>query len=648
MSSDNESISRATFFRRHKKRRLQDIQHYKGNKVSDKSLIQDFKANEVHDESFTQDSEVDEVLDESFTQDSEVDEVLNESFTQNSEVDEVFDESFIQNSEVDEVFDEPEVNINECDDASVECSEHETDNGQENNYADNIPSFLSLDHSRLDTSLQLSNDIRVRDILVLTLALSVRHSWTYENIVHHLQSQNALVDIKCLPKSKKELWKTIRRDSTMIRYHAYCNKCLNYLGLREQLNYQVVCECGNRRTKNNVKYFITLDLKKQFQQFLTIPGISDKLKYRQSRKKHNPNSLQDIFDGQEYNKLLQNGIVRSEYDYTYVFNLDGVKITKGAKLEALPIYIRINELPPNLRQKYLFLAGVWVDTINPIMNVFLKPFVEEANYLSSVGVEWKADNFHTVRSRFIPTCHCVDSKERWKLLNMTQYNGYFGCTFCDILGVSVNRGIRYPILPNPEMNVPQLRTNESILQNMIAAYHIGTPVKGVKGPAALMNLHHYGLLSGSAVDDLHAVHEGNAQHHTELLLKPGIGALSAEEKIRIINARMRTIKTPTGIARKPQDIKRRAQWKGSEWRNWLFYYSIPCLTGLIPHKYINHLAMLSFGTFLLSQDEITRHEMNVAENCLLKYVTLFEEYFGIQHMYYNVHLLLHFTTCVRN
>lgn len=70
-------------------------------------------------------------------------------------------------------------------DASVECHELETDDDQENNYADNvIPNFLSLDHSRLDTFLQLSNDVRVRDILVLTLALSVRHSWTYENIVH--------------------------------------------------------------------------------------------------------------------------------------------------------------------------------------------------------------------------------------------------------------------------------------------------------------------------------------------------------------------------------------------------------------------------------------------------------------------------------
>lgn len=124
------------------------------------------------------------------------------------------------------------------------------------------------------------------------------------------------------------------------------------------------------------------------------------------------------------------------------------------------------------------------------------------------------------------------------------------------------------------MNVPQLRTNDGILQDMIAAYNTNRNVKGIKGPAALMNLNHYGLASGSAVD-LHAVHEGIAQHHMELLLKPGIGPLLTEEKIRIINARMSTIKTPTGVARKSQDIKRRAQWKGSEWRNWLFYYGIP-------------------------------------------------------------------------
>lgn len=198
---------------------------------------------------------------------------------------------------------------------------------------------------------------------------------------------------------------------------------------------------GNRKTKNNVKYFIILDLKKQLQQFFTILGISNALKYRESRKKHNFNSLQDIFDGREYKKLLENGIVQSEYDYTYVFNTDGVKITKGAKLETYLIYIRINELPPNLRQKYLLFAGVWVDTINPIMNIFLKPFVEEANYLSSIGIEWKVDGVYTICSRFIPTCHCVDSKERWKLLNMTQYNGYFGCTLCGILGVSAEKGI---------------------------------------------------------------------------------------------------------------------------------------------------------------------------------------------------------------
>lgn len=51
MSSDNELISRATFFKRRKKRRFQDIQYYKSDKVLDKCLIiKNIEANNVSDE----------------------------------------------------------------------------------------------------------------------------------------------------------------------------------------------------------------------------------------------------------------------------------------------------------------------------------------------------------------------------------------------------------------------------------------------------------------------------------------------------------------------------------------------------------------------------------------------------------------------
>lgn len=64
----------------------------------------------------------------------------------------------------------------------------------------------------------------------------------------------------------------------MIRYHVYCDKCLKYLGFKEQLNDEIICECSNRRKKIKAKYFIIFDLKKQFQQFPTIPNIVNKLR----------------------------------------------------------------------------------------------------------------------------------------------------------------------------------------------------------------------------------------------------------------------------------------------------------------------------------------------------------------------------------
>lgn len=171
---------------------------------------------------------------------------------------------------------------------------------------------------------------------------------------------------------------------------------------------------------SKVKYFITLSSRKQLERFLSLPKTAEQLQYPHVREKRidDPNSLQDIFDGAEYKRLVKEKIVDPEKDFTYIFNGDGVKIGKGAH-SAHPLYIRLNELHPNLRQKHLFLAAVWVDRQEPNMNCFLKPFVDEANDLSSKGILWKPDGKNDVVSKFIPLGQCVDSKERWTLFNMT-------------------------------------------------------------------------------------------------------------------------------------------------------------------------------------------------------------------------------------
>ncbi|KAK3916491.1 28S ribosomal protein S7, mitochondrial [Frankliniella fusca] len=302
--------------------------------------------------------------------------------------------------------------------------------------------------------------------------------------------------------------------------------------------------------------------------------MADTLNYKNNRDKRNVDSLQDIFDGSEYKRLISGGII-SEHDFTYIFNTDGVQYLKGAKGSAWPLYIRLNELPPSLRQKYLFLAGVWVDSSEPVMNTFLEPFVNQANKLSSEGVSWKPDQ-REITSKFFPLCHCVDSKARYTLYNMSQSNSKNGgCTFCNIKGVQ-SGGTKYPVLPPCDDPEPVLRTTEMLEDQMIEAQQTGTVIEGVKGVSALMKLSHFSLMGGQGLDDLHACYEGCAKQHTNLLMRVK-GQTNMKQTVEIVNSRLSNIRFPSKISRNVFDAKKRKSWKGSMWRTWLLFIGPVCL-----------------------------------------------------------------------
>ncbi|KAE8745056.1 hypothetical protein FOCC_FOCC008307 [Frankliniella occidentalis] len=506
---------------------------------------------------------------------------------------------------------------------------------------------FDLDQSNLDTIVNVREGTTAKDLLVLALALSVRHNWNYEELINYLQSQNSILEIPCLPQSKTTLFRILRQQASELTYHAYCPECWEYLGEKDNLPSRVKCkskECKDLILKSKLKYFVSLDLKSQLQRFLAIPGIANQLNYHKNRKKRNVDSMQDIFDGSEYKRLLSEGVI-SEHDFTYIFNTDGVKYLKGAQGSAWPIYIRINELPPGLRQKYLFLAGIWVDSIEPRMNMFLQPFVDQANNLSVNGVSWKPDGVNTIVSKFVPLCQCVDSKARYVLYNMSQFNaGSGGCTFCNITGVQ-SGGTRFPVLPPHNDPAPLLRTDKIVKDQMVEAELSGTVIEGVKGVSALMHLQHFKMMGGQGLDDLHACYEGCAKHHTDLLMRVK-GQTSLTLRQEVVNSRLRKIKFPSQLSRNVFDIKKKKTWKGSMWRTWLLSVACVCLQGLIPDKFIAHFALLSHAVFLISQDEIMQEDLPVIHRYIVKYVTLFETYFGVEHMYYNIHLMLHFHDCI--
>ncbi|KAE8737879.1 hypothetical protein FOCC_FOCC016659 [Frankliniella occidentalis] len=520
-------------------------------------------------------------------------------------------------------------------DPESEGDDNENDGGDRN---------LTFHPDRLNTICHLYANHSVKEVFAVILTLFDRHSWTYEALIGCFQMLNFVMGANLFPKSKQTLWSALNRRSLGIKKHAYCKRCRRYLGRYKDLPNQVEC-CQRIFMKRDVPYFMEFDLKAQLKQFLARPDAAQLLFSRANREKHNIEALEDIYDGSEYQRLEAQGILGAN-DFSYTFNNDGFHVAKSSHVQVNPIYVRLNELPMNVRQKYLFVAGVWIDRGDPEMVVYLdKCLVQQGNRLSRQGITWNAPGKGIITSKFIATVCAVDAKARCIIMNMNPPTAYHGCTFCPIQGVQAN-GIHFPV----QEEMPEPRTHAE-LQDLMEAAHDNPNgnYEGVKGISPLMYLRHFDLGKGMSTDDLHPFFEGVVQFHMDKLLTENNAPyyIGSPANIALINARLLLMKPPTLLSRTPRGIDTRAKWRGHEWRNWILYYAYPCLTALLPQRYLRHLMTLSRAIFLVSRDSVTENDLNEAEEKFTDYVTDFQAFFGVQCMRFNVHVLLHAVRAVR-
>ncbi|KAK3916627.1 Halomucin [Frankliniella fusca] len=485
--------------------------------------------------------------------------------------------------------------------------------------------ILTFENDVLNTPLQMDAELTTREAVAMVLSLADKNNLNYEMIIKILMILHSILGNSALPVTKKQLWSVLNKHDAGIRKHAYCSRCFAELGFIRLLPNPVVCACGWSKPKGKVKYFITLNIRAQLERLLTLPGVWEKLQYPRQREKESPDSIEDILDGEAYQHLraAENG--PSPADLTYTFNLDGFKLSDSSKTEAWPIFIKVNEFPPNLRQKHVILGGLWVDKDYVHFNLFMKTFVRQANKLSTTGLTWQLNGEEKV-TRFFPTCCVADAKGRAGIMRMSTHTGNFGCTFCEHQGVKLEGSMKFPT-PGTVVNRVRRHRGQEYVEEVVIQ------------PAELR----------TDQNDLHPIYKGVTDFHTELLLEgiPDVYSVGVNERA-VINHRLRRILTPTHITRKPREIDLRHMWKGSEWRNWLLFYGVPCMIDIVPNRYLRHFGLLSKAIFLLTRDVITEETLQIADRTLNEYVNLFQEVYGPQNMRFNVHILTHLVQCVRN
>lgn len=245
----------------------------------------------------------------------------------------------------------------------------ENDDSDDDNEDDNNGDNHNHDRPLFDMSKVAGSNIplisnyrvKVKDYLLATVAMSVRHKLSYETTLDMLRWTKTLHHVNCLPTTKTALWKALSRDNSCISLHFYCQNCDAYLdqkhSVTKTLQNQCICKaCGPNESNIHLGYFHYISLTSQIKQLLSIPNIAEILKYRFWRKRNDFQAMEDIYDGEEYRSLCSPGnILEPWYNFSLTFNTDGCKVSNSSNTSAWPVYATINELPPYMRRSICYL-----------------------------------------------------------------------------------------------------------------------------------------------------------------------------------------------------------------------------------------------------------------------------------------------------
>ena len=145
-----------------------------------------------------------------------------------------------------------------------------------------------------------------------------------------------------------------------------------------------------------------------------------------------------------------------------------------------PVQLCISNLPPKIRMdlRNLLLAGIWLGPVKPRMSIILQPILERIHALYENGMPIQTPSGpKTLRAKLL--CCIFDLPAQPMALNLIQWNGRFGCTFCLDEGSQVGHVRLY--LPHDEH---KMRSEKHVHACAGEAYK-GSPVLGVKGHSIL-------------------------------------------------------------------------------------------------------------------------------------------------------------------
>jgi hypothetical protein len=170
-----------------------------------------------------------------------------------------------------------------------------------------------------------------------------------------------------------------------VKSYDYCEKCDTAFPQDE-----TVIRCS---TCNSLRFIggerVTVVIEQQLKYLLERTGIWNNIQ-KNKVNVGKSKTIKDIIDGKEYLKHCQpGGFLHSPNNLSLIFNTDGIPLYKSSKVSLWPIFLAINELPPQERfaVKNMILWGIWQGAGKPKFSSFLDIFTDDLLNLKETGMD---------------------------------------------------------------------------------------------------------------------------------------------------------------------------------------------------------------------------------------------------------------------
>ena len=517
---------------------------------------------------------------------------------------------------------------------------------------EDVENLINMQHEEDDQAnfnngqpLYRGSILSVGESMLLILMILLRHNVNYNCLADII----AVINMHCLQNnfqkiSLNKFKKFFSLDANSITKHYYCSKCLKlFADINDVCR---TCEDWKR------EYFVQLPFIDQLKEMFKRDNFFLHLQSRFNRPRVPPGVISDMYDASLYAELMENnGFLNNPNNLSFTWYTDGVPIYKSSKVSAWPLYLTINELPHEMRYKKenVILAGIWYGKKKPNANAFIHKFRDYFRELFVNGVQVVIPNpYRAINVKGILLRGTCDLPAKAQFLNMTQYNGRFGCQDCYCEGESIATGPNSSVWVFPYQRNFELRTTED--SNNYA--RLGTPQNphlGVKGPNVFSKIMP-DFIRGMGIDKMHGVDGGVAKKILSLLfdVQFGMFPFSLYQFRDLTNRRLMSIKPPKFVHRMPRCVEDLVHWKASELKVWFFHYSLPVLKDIMRNDYFQHVTLLITAIALLDSDIVTPEMIRISDDLLNTFVEQFEILYGLRFCTMNIHQLLHLPLKVEN